>query len=371
MRLPSGCVVFSRLTAAHYAAAYLQRAHLSQRAGTTILLLHNGQPRTPYYAVQSASEIFQRSLGIPQSLARYLAATHVRRSKVVQQCIRDSDEYPTTSDQLAAFAASLEKSLSTVTPEYRPVRCRTVPRLDAALIEKTVEDILRVGTDRLLAVSMNPFRSSIYAAQGTLLLRRAIEARTKCSERSSDGATTYFALKCPTSFELAVIECSGTSESIVQYWAERLRTRLDGIDGVVFAVPPPFRDLSYHADVRDAAKRVMYEVYRRYPRAVPWRTAYVPHWFQFWPQFLLPSVPGQIKDLRQNGRHRILVVPFASFYEDFNSRTILPHLISQTNDVSLLAQDNDHVALVNSVTELVKVRLVAASQGGNVVLNSL
>lgn len=76
-------------------------------------------------------------------LFRYLAATHVRRSKVVQRCIRDSDEYPTASDQLAEFATDLEKSLSTVTPEYRPVRCRTVPQPDATLIEETVDEILR------------------------------------------------------------------------------------------------------------------------------------------------------------------------------------------------------------------------------------
>lgn len=97
----------------------------------------------------------------------------------------------------------------------------------------------------------------------------------------------------------------------------------------------------------------MYVLYDSYPRAVPWRIAFYSPWDQVWPALTRQTIPNQVKNLRKNGRNKILVVPLASFFQDYDTETILPQLCSQPN-VKLLSPKGNDKALTISITEVVK-----------------
>ena len=98
----------------------------------------------------------------------------------------------------------------------------------------------------------------------------------------------------------------------------------------------------------------MYVLYDSYTRAVPWRVSFHSSWNQFWPPLTRQTIQHQIKDLRTKGRNNTLVVPLMEFFQNFDTETILPALISNQENVHLLSPESNDKALINSITEVVK-----------------
>lgn len=72
---------------------------------------------------------------------------------------------------------------------------------------------------------------------------------------------------------------------------------------------------------------------------VPMRIAFYKSWNEII-GLSYPSIISQVTHLRKSGREgKILVIPIANFFDDFDTQTILPSIISKLVSFSFLCKD--------------------------------
>ena len=74
---------------------------------------------------------------------RSLTDAYWNSSKLLRKSVSDCESYPILNEVIDEFAKSIKKSLATVTPEFRPVRCSSAFLFDAPQIETKVEEIIK------------------------------------------------------------------------------------------------------------------------------------------------------------------------------------------------------------------------------------
>ena len=165
--------------------------------------------------------------------SRPLTDAYWNSSKLLRKCVTDCESYQTVNDIAEDFAASIQKSLSTLTPEFRPVKCQTAFLLDAPTIEEKVESIiqcvdlqsfplyisanLREGTDTLIVLSLHPFETNHLTKPMFSVVQNVLEKRTKPFESGMDkNPFLRIALNSHVSFSYLNISNIGTNESIIQ-----------------------------------------------------------------------------------------------------------------------------------------------------------
>uniref|UniRef100_A0AC34QKV0 Ferrochelatase n=1 Tax=Panagrolaimus sp. JU765 TaxID=591449 RepID=A0AC34QKV0_9BILA len=349
---------------------------LAQRSGTTVLFLHHGQPRTPFYARQHLTKLWDH-YHVPKFAKQSVTDAFWYSSKLLRKSVADISNYKTIDETVSTYVAQLEVALNSLTPEFEPVSCRAAYLFDSPSIEARVQEIIRQGTDSLMLVSLYPFDIPQLTHPMFSTANSVIGKMTRSMEGLNADQNYRIAINSPVSFNLLQLSNLGSHMSIVQYWSERIKSNLDAFDSVVFAVPLPLQNRKkYISMIDETTKRIMYVLYESYPRAVPWRTAimyvlyesypravpwrtafYSP-WNQFWPPISTHTVENRIKDLRSLGRSRTLVVPIGEFFQNFDTQTILPSIISGKENVQLLVPESVDQALVNSFAEIVKTSLL-------------
>ncbi|KAI6203723.1 Palmitoyltransferase [Aphelenchoides besseyi] len=141
---------------------------------------------------------------------------------------------------------------------------------------------------------------------------------------------SYVARNRPVSFDFDYLTNIGTHDCF--YWAERLANNLEDADAVIFAVPAPslLHLTAYSKMVNSSAKRVIYRLYKSYPRAVPYRVAFYSSWHQMLPlSSIFNSVKQQAQALEKFERRSPLIVPFGQFFKDFDSEFVLSEIVKQ------------------------------------------
>jgi protoheme ferro-lyase len=326
---------------------------LPSKSGTHILLIHAGQPRTPFYT----REYLTKSWGnykIPKIFRQPITDAYWSSSKLLQKCVTDCEKYPILNEVIDGFALSIEKSLATITPEFRPVRCQSAYLFDTPSIKESVENIIQQGTDNLIILSLYPFEVNHLTKPMLSTVEKVLQTRTK-PFGNDESSVIRVAQNSHVSFHHTTLSNIATNESIIQYWAERIRSNLDGYDSVIFTSSLPLSNRrKFVKSFSETAIRVMYVIYDSYPKAIPWRISFHSSWDQFWPPLTQMTIQNQVKNLRKNGRNKTLVIPFSELFQNFDTQTILPSLISTQSNVDLLAPEITDKSLIHSITEVVK-----------------
>ncbi|KAE9554607.1 hypothetical protein FO519_002167 [Halicephalobus sp. NKZ332] len=331
---------------------------LAQQSGTSILLLHNGQPRTPFYTRKSLNLVW-RNYGFPEFAGKRLTDAYWYGSRLLRKCVSDCENHKSIEETINEYISGIEVSLTSLTPEFKPVTCQAGYLFDSPSIESRIEEVIRQGTDTLILVSLYPFNLPHLTRPMFTVTNSVINKKTTTLNTFEPDPNLRVALNSPVSFKLMTLDSLGTHESIIQYWAERLRGKLENFDSVLFAVSLPMRNRKkYTSMVAETAKRIMYVLYESYPRAVPWRVGFYAPWHQFWPPVSTNTISERIKDLRKNDRTKTLVVPLGEFFPNFDTQTILPSLIEKHENTRLLPPESLDQALVHSFAEVIKTSLL-------------
>uniref|UniRef100_A0A914XW42 Ferrochelatase n=1 Tax=Panagrolaimus superbus TaxID=310955 RepID=A0A914XW42_9BILA len=326
---------------------------LPSKSGTNILLIHAGQPRTPFYTREYLTKLWG-NYKIPKFCRQPIADAYWNSSKLLKKCVTDCEKYPILNEVIDGFSLSIERSLASITPEFRPVKCRSAYLFDTPTIEESIENIIQEGTDNLIILSLYPFEVNHLTKPMLSTVEKVLQKRTK-SFGNDASSLIRVAQNSHVSFHHTTLSNIATNESIIQYWAERIRSNLDGYDSVIFTSSLPLSNRrKFTSSFCETAKRVMYVLYDSYPKAIPWRISYHSSWEQFWPPLTQNTLQNQVKNLRKNGRNKTLVIPFSELFQNFDTETILPALISTQKDVHLLSPEINDKALIHSITEVLK-----------------
>ena len=130
---------------------------LAQQSGTSILFLHNGQPRNPVYTRQHLNKLWT-NYGLPKFAAKWvsymgsivlvryfrpLTDAYWYGSKSLRKCVSDCENHKSIEETLNEYISGIERSLISLTPEFKPVICRAGYLFDSPSIDSRVEEIIR------------------------------------------------------------------------------------------------------------------------------------------------------------------------------------------------------------------------------------
>ncbi|KAI1704414.1 FErroChelatase-Like [Ditylenchus destructor] len=365
---------------------------LPKRGGTTILLLHNGQPRTPFYLKRHLVEMLTKDFYLPKVGSQHICDTlYAPRAKLLEKCLSNAAEAPSFEQVLEELSKGLQSCLKRVQPDFGEVTCMPGLLYEPPFVDSTCHRLLQSTSENVVLASLYPFFNAhltphLYKHTETFLETHTTRYSLEKIRRDYPDAVHeddgFFIAKGnhPISFHCTRLDQLALMEGMIQFWAEQLRNELEeSAVGVVFALPIPlFGRQLYIKTVEECAQRIMYVLYSNYPKAVPWRVAFYQSWSQFWPVLSKYTVGAQIKDLRKkrgdNGQ--VLVVPFGNIVDDFDTQTILPSLVEGMEGVKVLSacniltdsaanenrpnwQRSAKKALLHSLTDVIRSRLVS------------
>ncbi|KAI6222110.1 hypothetical protein M3Y95_00949600 [Aphelenchoides besseyi] len=343
---------------------------LPKTSGTSILISSCGQPRSPFYAINHLQGLI-RNTGVSSSLSRQLASLQYRFSTKIQKSLLTTGDYLPLAEAYCRFGNELSRKLDYVLPEYAPFNTRPAFLFDQPSIDQTVQEIIDNGTDRLIAISMYPFSIPSLLKPMKQLTKKNLEKEMSEICDLKTNRLSYVARNRPVSFDFDYLTNIGTHDCFVQYWAERLANNLEDADAVIFAVPAPslLHLTAYSKMVNSSAKRVIYRLYKSYPRAVPYRVAFYSSWHQMLPlSSIFNSVKQQAQALEKFERRSPLIVPFGQFFKDFDSEFVLSEIVKQIPNSRLLKPDDVDTNLSHSFVELIKTNLLTTEAQTNEVV---
>ncbi|KAL3080765.1 hypothetical protein niasHT_031284 [Heterodera trifolii] len=359
-----------------------QQQGLAEKAGTTVLLLHGGEPRTNFYARAHLGRVLIDRLAVPNWVGMLIADFYFACSAFPARCIADSVHFPQNVDQLNWLRLRLERALALLLPEFGPFRClpATGQAEDQTNVGRQLHSAIRHGIDNLLLLPLQPqCRTRPLLAA----IRKAIGAmanQTQCQQKQAERtrgfvcARQFVVRNSPVSFSLLIADDQiAWTHCFVQYCVERILPLFADYGAIIFTAvrPTPVEQLE------PAARRVMHALYRHSPLATPWRCAVHYAWdqpFCHWVDRLAlmrwrrHTLAHCVHRLRRKGiAGPLLVVPLDSMMEDFDVHTTLPALIaalrvttnssSRSNNVVHLLPTRplaEDTALVHSLAEFVK-----------------
>ncbi|VDN28203.1 unnamed protein product [Gongylonema pulchrum] len=147
---------------------------LQRTPKTAILLLHHGQPRTPYYATQHLSRSSAHFYRLPRWLTSYVSSLLVILSAVKAGfCVDDYKYSKNLSFMIDTYAEILRDYLNVLIPEHRPFHCTYAYLYEEPAIPKTIADLIKMGMEQLILLPLYPHYSCFRT--GTML-NTAVEA---------------------------------------------------------------------------------------------------------------------------------------------------------------------------------------------------
>ncbi|KAI6170505.1 hypothetical protein M3Y97_01147100 [Aphelenchoides bicaudatus] len=330
---------------------------LAKTYGTTILFQHNGLPRTPFYVQQHLKGLYE-NLGVPSSISGQLADLRCRYSKKIKSALRESGNYLPLNESHRRFGAELSKKLGEVLPEFGPYTTRFSYLYDVPSIATEIQQIAERGADRLIVTSLYPFEMPHLVNPMKKATTSALNKSFSKIENDKSGRVMYNAKGRPVSFDFERIDAVGSHPSFEQYWSERILNKIGKEDALIFAVPMPslLNQHKFFETVHESADRIMLKIHSRFKRAVSFRVAFYPMWNHSLLSYpLSKAVHKQISMLACFERHDPLVVPFGSFFKDFDTEYMLP---TNYPEAKILRPEESDSNLVHSFVELLKTRIL-------------
>uniref|UniRef100_A0A915PJD6 Uncharacterized protein n=1 Tax=Setaria digitata TaxID=48799 RepID=A0A915PJD6_9BILA len=276
------------------------RVH-EELAKTAVLMLHHGQPRTPYYATKYLAEGSHYYYKLPLWLTS-------KYSKIIQEYLNE------------------------LIPEHRPFYCTHAFLYDDPAVPKTITDLIRRGMERLILLPLYPHYSCFRTGTMLNIAVKALDEQTK--PLSKDGISlmdhrvrtmSHVSFRCST----------------IDRWSNHPAVINRG-----------YNSSGYIREVWTTCHRLMEHL----NEALPWKLAWFSGWDQ-WPATTLESIKLQLYLFRRDRRYRTLVVPIASLIPSFESESLLPNIL-QNEGVDLLSPPPFSPVLAHGFAELIKNHLM-------------
>uniref|UniRef100_A0A1I7YRQ0 Ferrochelatase n=1 Tax=Steinernema glaseri TaxID=37863 RepID=A0A1I7YRQ0_9BILA len=326
--------------------------------GTSVLLLHHGQPRTPFYATQFLARSAALYSKLPESLTKFFTTPLFKTSSTANQCIADYGHEPSLDERLSQLDSLLGASLSRLLPEFGPINCSHAFLLDEPSIEQRLAEIIQTGVNRLVVLPLYPNYSCFQT--GSLLNRvsRIVLEKTEPLESVVEGKKQVERIvpMADVSFEVSTIDRWSAHPVLPSFWSELIQPHLDEIDAILFVAPVMrgYDSNTYNSSIWSSCERVSEQL----NNAVPWKLAFHSPWDHLSFPPLRNNIPIQMKHLRRNKLERVLVVPITHVVPSFDTQTTLPRLFAKQPKVSVLSPRPNDPLLVHGLAEVVKNHLL-------------
>ncbi|GMT28345.1 hypothetical protein PFISCL1PPCAC_19642 [Pristionchus fissidentatus] len=319
---------------------------------TQILIVHEGFPKSEFYAKKALTNEATNYYNLPKSLKWEIPSFLVPGK--VGQCMEDYGKFGDVQETIMTpLASSLETSLLYVMPELESVRVLCASPFESPTISESIDKVASSGATRLIILPLQPHFECITTG---LLINEVVRCIDLKTLESKEGPTRRIVAQTPTEFEVSSIERWSTHPVISNLWSTILESKRSEIDGVIF-VAPILRGhgrKDYERSVYASAERTISET--RVPR--PWRVAFFNGW-NHWDLPIRENISSQLKHFKDK---RVAVIPITSVVPSFNTISVLPRLISSMDRVKLLNPTVNSI-LVDGLTEAIKNHLLGKRSG--------
>ncbi|KAK6106514.1 Ferrochelatase family protein [Brugia pahangi] len=322
---------------------------------TAILMLHHGQPRTPYYATKHLAEGSHYYYKIPLWLTSRVTQLYWPLAKKVNFCIDDYKYSENFSHLVSTYSEVLQGYLNELIPEHRSFCCTYAFLYDEPTISRTISELIRKGIQRLILLPLYPHYSCFQTGTMLNIAVKALDEQTKPLSKDGICSMDYrVRTMSHVSFRCSTIDRWSSHPAIINFWYNLLCTELKDHDSLLFVAPQMrgYNSSGYMREIWTTCYRLMEHM----NEAVPWKLAWFSGWDQ-WPATTLESINLQLYFLRREKRYRTLVVPIALIMPSFESESLLPNIL-QNEGVDLLSPPGFSPVLAHGFAELIKNHLM-------------
>ncbi|KAL3997929.1 Ferrochelatase family protein [Acanthocheilonema viteae] len=322
---------------------------------TAVLMLHHGQPRTPYYATKHLAKGAHYYYKLPLWLTSRLTRLYWPLAKKVNFCVDDYKYSENLTHLISTYSRILQEYLNELVPEHRSFYCTHAFLYDEPAIPKTISELIRQGMQRLILLPLYPHYSCFQTGTMLNIAVKALDEQTKPLSEDGIYLMDYrVRTMSHVSFRCSTIDRWSNHPVVVNFWYDLLCAELKDHDSLLF-VAPQMRGYNSSGYIREIWA-TCYRLMEHLNEAVPWKLAWFSGWDQ-WPATTLESINLQLYFLRREKRHRTLVVPIASIMPSFESETLLPYIL-QNEGVDLLSPPGFSPVLAHGFAELIKNHLM-------------
>ncbi|GMR53450.1 hypothetical protein PMAYCL1PPCAC_23645 [Pristionchus mayeri] len=317
------------------------------RFKTQILIVHEGFPKSEFYARKALTNEAKHYYNLPKGINWQIPSFLIPQK--VGKCMEDYGMFGDVQEKIMnPLGSSLQSSLLAVMPELESVRVLCASPFESPTIEESIESIANCGASRLVILPLQPHFGCLRSG---LLLNEVVRCIEAKSVASISDPSTRIVTQTPTEFEVSSIERWSTHPVMSNLWSSRLESMRSAIDAVIF-VAPILRGngrKDFERSVYASGERTISET--RFP--FPWRIAF----FNGWNQWDLPIRENIASQMKHFEGKRIAVVPISSVVPSFDTISLLPRLV-QSNQLATVLSPMTNSILVNGLTEVIKNHLL-------------
>lgn len=337
-----------------------KRSSGKHRAG--VLLLHHGQPRTPYYAKEFLTARASQFYKLPKSFVSVLISLFWPLFQKVHFCIADYDKVELLSTHVDKLASSLEIALAELVPEFGLIRCASAFQYENPAITRRIKQFQDEGINRLILLPLYPQYSCFLT--GTML---NTALGTMFGEVMSGDIVMAKLQGIKPSMsdnmcKVTAIYRWNAHPVLMSFWQHLLEDKLDDHDSILFVAPQmhAYGVREYKREVWSSCERLMEGLGNSHT----WRVAFYSSW-DHWPTFNAETITWQLCLFRREKKERTLVVPINSVLPNFDTEIVLPNLLVNKG-VDLVVPPAKSTALVNGLAEMVKNQLLGGGADAQV-----
>uniref|UniRef100_A0A0K0G1I8 Ferrochelatase n=1 Tax=Strongyloides venezuelensis TaxID=75913 RepID=A0A0K0G1I8_STRVS len=332
---------------------------------TTVLLIHNGQPRTLYYAREFLSKQLIEHEKLPSLLAEMTVDKYLKMSKNIVKCMEEYTEDLEISNYLDTLSKNIENKLTQNAPFGKPYKINysftfPVSDKDYSIKNSLMNMISKDGTQRLIVLPLHPTCSS---NTNEYLKNKIDKFMMEHTELIDEENTNFKVVKnYPVSFDYSFINEWFNESFIVNYWSKRLKEICNNPeevpDMIIFTTSCNNTSDDKNNFIKNY-KNICGDIIKNVDYPSPWRSTFYYPW-----DFLVSlkiikesNLTTVIKEHQKKGKNSIVIVPIFDFIPTFNTTTILPQLASQSN-VRLLEATNSVEFLSTNFSDIIERELV-------------
>uniref|UniRef100_A0A0N5BZ81 DUF218 domain-containing protein n=1 Tax=Strongyloides papillosus TaxID=174720 RepID=A0A0N5BZ81_STREA len=332
---------------------------------TTVLLIHNGQPRTLYYAKEFLSKQLVEHDKLPSFLAKITVDESLKFNKNLIKCMEEYSEDLEISNYLNTLSKNIENKLTHNAPFGKPYKVNysftfPISDKDHSIENSLMKMISKDGTQRLIVLPLHP----IYGKDTNEYFKNKIDKFMKEHTELIDEENTNFKVvkNYPVSFDYSFINEWFNESFIVNYWSKRLEEICSNPEEVpdMIIFTTPYIDISGDREgFFKNYKNICGDIIEKLGYPSPWRSTFYHPWDSLLPMKMLDksNLTVSIKKHQSKGKKSIVIVPIFDFIPTFNTTTILPQIASQKN-VRFLEPVNSVEFLSTNFSDVIERELV-------------
>uniref|UniRef100_A0A0N5A1B1 DUF1574 domain-containing protein n=1 Tax=Parastrongyloides trichosuri TaxID=131310 RepID=A0A0N5A1B1_PARTI len=328
-----------------------------QSPKTTILLIHNGQPKSLYYAKNFLTSQLNENQNIPSFISKSLIDNTLKYNQNVLQCMTDYTNSIDMTEYLSNITKELQNKLTQTSPYGAPYKIDysfSVPisDIDYSIESKLMNILTKDGTQRFIVFPLHP----VYDKKTNDFFKNKVNKFLEEHTEIIDYENTNFrvAKNYPVSFDYSFINEWFRESFIQKYWIKRLENLFNESenkpDMILFTIP----NINIPGNEKDVEsfkenyKSICSNIIRELGFPSPFRVTYYDQWFSMIPTlFSKDNLVSTIKEHKKKGKEFIVIVPLLDLIPSFDTITTLPRIASNKNVKYLSPSGTTNILIEN------------------------